>query len=170
MHVSVWPYQLSISSSNFRRVSSLVRNKRIRVRHDPGHAQAAEYVSRSNRLILSELTTGPINRSTIVHEAVHANFVYRRIHGVYTQVITEECFAYIVQMIYLQKVLGSTMPRWFGSFPAKPIWDAAWPIANSIRAGSGVDYDEAKNLKTVLMGTGPYRGTSANQGTDHDGI
>ncbi|PQO42046.1 hypothetical protein [Blastopirellula marina] len=110
LYASVGEFGLSISPHDFSRICDLINTKRIAVRFDRHHPHAAEYVSASDTIILSELTRTAINRSMIVHEAVHASFDDRRSQGVYARVIQEECFCYIVQMLYLQKVLGGTWP------------------------------------------------------------
>ena len=159
------PLFLSISPHDFLKVGYLVNISRIRVRLDRAHPHAAEYESSTDTIIVSTLEAGPIAQSYVVHEAVHANFDNRRTQGVYTRYEEEEPFAYIVQMLYLQRRGLTTMPGAGTGFEAEPIWTAAWPVAQAIRTGTPVTHAAVQEVKDAwqrlnlhLGGTVPHNG------------
>lgn len=147
MHVSVAPLFLSMAPHDFAQIGYLVNVGRIRVRFDSSHLHGAEYDPATDTLIVSTLGAGPLDQSYVVHEAVHANFDRRRPNGVYTTFDQEEPFAYIVQMLYLQKRGFSTMPGAGTGFDAEPIWAAAWPVAEALRSGQTLDHAAVQQVK-----------------------
>lgn len=170
MNASVGEFGLSISGYDFSRIGYLVNTKRIAVRLDLSHPHAAEYVPDSDTMIISTLDRTAVDRSMIVHEAVHASFDYRRSQGVYTRVIQEECFCYIVQMLYLQKILGDMWPSHWVGFAARDTWHAAWQIATEIRTGGKVTPQQANALRNAYQASPAGNGVNADKRTDHNGI
>ncbi len=170
LHASVAEFGLSISGHDFARIGYLVNTKRIAVRLDRGHPHGAEYVPASDTMILSTLGNTAVDKSLIVHEAVHASFDYRHSQGVYTRVLQEECFCYIVQMLYLQKMLGGSWPSYWGSFPARDTWFAAWQIATEIRTRGTITRAQADALRAAYQRSPAGIGVSPDRRTDHNGI
>lgn len=170
MHVSLAGLGLSISGHDFSKIGYLLNTKRITARLNRSHPHAAEYVPADDEIILSSLGTTPVDLSYIVHEAVHASFDYRRGHGVYTRIIQEECLAYVVQMLYLQKTLSKTWPSYWGEFKAKATWQAAWAIATEIRTRGTVTHEMVEALKTAYRESPAGNGVNDNDPTMHNGI
>lgn len=170
MHVSLAGLGLSMSAHDFAKIGYLVNVRRIDVRLQRSHPHAAEYVPETDTMILSTLGESAVDRSMIVHEAVHASFDYRRSQGVYTGMIQEECFAYVVQMVYLQKVRGSTWPSSWKDFDAHDTWKAAWVIASKIRTNAQVTKEDIDNLRAAYQDSSAGRGISPDRRTNHNGI
>lgn len=171
LHLSLYAYRLSISGHDFSKVGYLLNTKRITAKLDRTHRHAAEYLPGSDKIILKSLGHDPIDRSYIVHEAVHASFDYQHSFGVRSYQLDEECFAYVVQMLYLQKFFGGTWPTaWNHEFEAKTTWEAAWKIANAVR-GTGTVTKEMTDALTKA-----YRESAAGSGVgildrpDHNGV
>lgn len=171
LNLSLFAYRLSISGPDFGKIGHLLNTKRITARLDPTHPHAAEYVPEDDVMILKTLPSDHLDRSFIVHEAVHASFDYRYSHGVRSYKLDEECFAYVVQMLYLQKHYGSTWPAAFGgTYDAKDTWLAAWDVANAVRGPGSVPVALTDNLMKVYKGSRAGSGVGLLDRPGHNGV
>ncbi|WP_207395358.1 hypothetical protein [Bremerella alba] len=171
LHLSLYAYRLSISGHDFSKVGYLLNTKRITARLDRTHPHAAEYVSGSDEIILQSLGNDPLDRSTIVHEAVHASFDYQHSFGVRTYKLDEECFAYVVQMLYLQKFYGQVWPSaWSHEFEAKATWEAAWKVANAFRGPGAVRPELTDALTKAYRESAAGRGVGTLDRSGHNGV
>lgn len=171
LHLSLFAYKLSISGHDLGKVGYLLNTKRISVKLDPGHKHAAEYLPESDQIIIQALPSDPLDRSTIVHEAVHASFDYRHSFGVRSYQLDEECFAYVIQMLYLQKFYGSTWPSaWSHAFDAKSTWQAAWKVANAFRGSGTVTKAMTDDLTKAYRASSAGTGVGTYDRPGHNGI
>lgn len=171
LNLSLHAFRLSISGYDFSQIGYLLNTKRITAKLDRTHPHGAEYVSADDQIILNNLGSDNIDRSFIVHEAVHASFDYRYSQGVRTYKVDEECFAYVVQMLYLQKYYGAFWPSsWSHEFEAKATWQAAWAIANTFRARGTVTQEMTDNLIKAYRASNAGRGVDSLDRAGHNGI
>ncbi|QDU76125.1 hypothetical protein Pan97_31700 [Bremerella volcania] len=171
LNLSLFAYKLSISGHDFGKIGYLLNTKRITAKLDPTHLHAAEYLPGSDQIIIKLLPSDPIDRSHIVHEAVHASFDYRHSFGVRSYQLDEECFAYVVQMLYLQKFYGGTWPSgWSHEFEAKATWQAAWKVANAVRGPDPVHPDLTDALMTAYKASNAGNGVGLLDRPGHNGI